>query len=345
MAGYALWLYLNLLGKYFMIRYVTVATFVLFGFMEALLASTAKAAEPVSGCGAGLFSVVASVTRIKPANLPVKVQINQNAPAEDRKVGTCLKAGEILSLTQANQEVELFIKGKFVLVTSGPPFNGMYMIPHGWAAASDAAAAWVAGLSDLPSAIGVPPHKPTATAISRGEPIDEKSQGTTSWQPLRHIQTLRNLPKQQIVANANVILSWRNGEGPWLCQGLSTDRANVGEAQSMSSGWCAFRLTDRDTARLAVKDRRGDQIGWNVLVVSHADVPRPEWIKGSDDTITIPDRAAWAVWVWQASGPQWRLQSMSMLNEIAEESWLAGYVLNSILVDAPLVPASQARIQ
>lgn len=320
----------------------TVAS-VFFGILSLLSTGATEAVEPTSGCSSGLLGVVASIYRIVPPDLPVNVQRTKEAQIEKRNIRACLKGGEILTLQNRAQKVQLLVNGKFVWITAGPSFRGSYKVPES-VSISEKAANFINGIGELASITSVPFRTPTPTGISRGDSDDDNNLEPRPRQPLENIRTLRNLPTQQIASNAAVVLSWREGDGPWKCEGLDQDRATVTESQPVSSGWCVLSIVQRPPVTLSVKDARGDQIAWNVTMVSPAAVPRPEWITQPETTLSPADRTAWAIWVWRSAGPQWRLQALSMINETSGSSWLAGYVLNSILNDAPLVRASEAEI-
>lgn len=324
-----------------MIRSIAV-TSVFFVFLSLLSTNTTEAVEHTTGCSSDLLSVVASIYRIEPPNLPVNVQSAKGAQIETRKIHDCLRAGEILTLQDKAQKVELFIKNNFVRITAGKPFNGTYKVPEG-VPFSDKASAYIKAAVELFSITSSPLRTPTATGISRGDSDNDLL--PSPRQPLRNIQTLRNLPTQQIASNTTAVLSWREGDGPWTCEGLAQDGATVTESESVSRGWCVIPKTERPLVRLLVKDARGDKIGWNVSTVSSAAIPRPEWINQPEETLSSADHTAWAIWVWRSAGPQWRLQALSMLNENSESSWLAGYVLNGILNDAPVVRTNEADVR
>lgn len=327
----------------------TVASFILVSFLTLLPTNLTVAAEIQKSCAHDLFSITGSIMRIKPADLPVKVLPNNGTSPEYRNIGGCLRPGEILSL-QANKdkkhEVELFIKGKPVLITTGGTYNGTYKVPEGAVVtALESAIAFLEGIKELPSAIGIPPRKPIPTNIPRGDSANSKDQTPVPRQPLRNIHILRNLPKQEIASTAAIVLSWRNGESPWKCEGQDQDETTVIKSQSVSTGWCEITINGQSPVQLSVKDARGDTISWNAAIVSPDVVPRPDWIKQTDKPLSSADRAAWAIWVWRTAGPRWRLQALSMLHEISEDSWLAAYLLNSILDDDPIINVGEALTQ
>lgn len=319
-------------------------TSVFLGILSLLSAGTTEAVESARGCSSGLLGVDASIYRIEPADLPVNVQSAMGTQAEERKAGDCLRAGEILTLQNKAQKVVLFTKGDFKPITADPPQNGVYEAPKG-ISFSDKAAAWVNMLKELKSITSTPIRESTGTSTPRGEADRDNNLAPMPRQPLQNIKTLRHLPWQQISSNATVLLSWRGGESPWKCAGLGQDGAAVTEAQSVSGNWCVLSIIQRPPMRLSVKDARGDKIGWNVATVSPAAVPRPEWIAQPETGLSSADRTAWAIWVWKSAGSQWRLQALSMLNENSKSSWLAGYVLNSILNDAPIVRVNDADVR
>lgn len=322
-----------------MMKPAKIAT-ICFGVLSLLSTGAVETGAQIVDCSSGLLGIVASIERIDPPDLLVNVQRTPGAPTEQRKVDTCLRGGEIVTLHKNRvQKVQLFANGDFFWITAGPPHNGIYKVPESQTIL-EKAKSYIDAIEDLKLAIRSSPQTSRGTFV-RGE-LDDKTPNLPPHQPLEHIRILRNLPTQQIASTAAIALSWREGTGPWKCEGLLRNMP-ASESLSATTSWCVLPSTKHPLTRLSVRDARGAQIGWNVITVSATVVPRPGWINQPEDRLSPADRTAWAIWVWRSAGPQWRLQAVSMLSETADKSWLAGYVFNSILNDAPLIQTVEAE--
>ena len=288
----------------------------------------ATAGEPA--CPRGWFGIQAMVTRIDPSTGKVGKRPVGGRSA-DVVVNGVLCEGETLLFPKGSEKVvvELYEAGRVVIVDAR---QEPYTIRGGASEVLSAALAYVATAFEGALGLGLPPSRPQPTA-SRGKDAPEAA----STRQIQAILHLRNLPRQRITDGTRPVVAWREGAGPYACQALSDGTAVLWARTDLDAGWCEFGADMQRTARLVVRDARGRSAGWNVVRAVWTEVPRPEWIALGTPVVSSADLTAWAIWIWEKAGPQWRLQSLGMLNAEASSEWLASYFLDSVLAETPLL--------
>jgi hypothetical protein len=288
----------------------------------------ALAAAPEPPCPRGWFGVQAIVTRINPANADVRLR-SARGNSSVLGVNMTLCEGDTILFPNGSDGtvVELYKTGEMVQAEAS---KGPYTIKGGTREASRAARAYLDAALDAVFNLGAPPPRPNPTA-SRGN----GASAAAAAEPIRTILHLRNLPRQRITADTHPVVGWRGGIAPYACQALN-EGAEVTWAQAdLGVGWCEFGAGLDHAARLVVRDAAGRSAGWNVAVVAWPNVPRPEWVPRNMSDLSSADMTAWAIWIWQTAGPEWRLQSLGMLNRVGRTEWLANYFVDSVLAEMP----------
>lgn len=289
------------------------------------MSGIAAASEPT--CPGGWFGVQAQVTRINPANATVQVR-NARGYSSVLVAPMVLCEGDTILFRNGSDGtvVELRLTGEWVQVEAN---KGPYTIKGGTRGVSHAARAYLDAALDVFS-LGAPPPRPNPTA-SRGN----GTAPAAAEEPIRTILHLRNLPRQRITADAHPVVGWRGGVAPYACQALNENADVIWAKAELGSGWCEFGGRLDPAARLVVRDATGRSAGWNLAVVAWPNVPRPEWVRANMPDLSSADMTAWAIWIWETAGPEWRLQSLGMLNTAARAEWLASYFVDSVLAEAP----------
>ena len=288
----------------------------------------APAAPKEEPCRRGWFGVQAIVTRISPASATVQ-KLSAQGYSSKIAVNFALCDGDTIVFPDGGDGtvVELYKTGEVVHVEAS---KGPYAIKGGARATIRAATAYVDAAFEALLNLGPPPPRPNPTA-SRGT-------GASALAAEEHIQAilnLRNLPRQRVTADAHPIIGWRGGIAPYACQVLNDSSEVVWTLANLGAGWCEFGASLGPAVRLVVRDAGGRSVGWNVATVPWLDVPRPEWVPVETSMLPSADRTAWAIWIWQRAGPEWRLQSLGMLNKAARVEWLANYFVDSVLAEVP----------
>jgi len=312
---------------------MTVRAIVLFA-IAWLAVSEARSNGPNSNCTSELLRIVASITRIDPANSTASIQ--KGTSIREGRVRDCVNAGETVVLKDKSQKVELLVRGKLVLVSHDTTPDGLYRVPAGaFDAVSTGASAWLSGFMDINRIMASPAQRPRPTYIPRGSESGEPAK--VSPKPLSRVSLLSRLPTQLIASGSVLLLSWNDGTGPWTCRATAQGQRPVGESVSTTDNWwCGLRVEGSTPVRVIVEDALEQRLSWDIEVVSESRIPRPDWI-AKPDQISAADRAAWALWLWSSAGPEWRLQALGMLNVSAEGSWLGGHAASSLLSDVPVI--------
>jgi hypothetical protein len=308
-----------------------VGELIMMGGRWLILLWTCLPALAVAGgapCPGGLFSIQAMVTRVQPADSVLfRIPSAGGAPVA-LIAGGILCEGDMLEFgpVASGVKVEIYEAGQVITVDGG---LGAYRVKSGARAVLAAASAYIAtalgGVGDL----AMPQDRPRPTAARGGE-ADEAA-------PIRPIRTLRDLPRQRLSTEARPVLAWTGGVPPYACQVLDAETEVRWAAGGIESGWCKAETGEASAARLIVRDARGRSAGWNVRAAAPAEVPRPAWLPGAVVTLSSADRTAWAIWLWQDGGPEWRLQAVAMLDAQARDEWLARYFLDGVLGELPLL--------
>ena len=289
----------------------------------ALSMGTARAAE---GCPSSVFGVAAQIVRIEP---PDK-QATKTLP--DRRevpvgIDDLVCAGETLEFRSGGAtRIDIYVNGaRKVLV---PPQS--FRADPGTLRFSSQALTFLADALQGLSSIKSPPDIPRPTAV-RGAP------GLTPAVPLqiRAMRLLQDLPRQNLTLDTHPVLSWRDGVEPYECQAMSERGDAVLHADhAVSASWCVMPSQADQAVQLIVHDATARLVGWNICHVSWPEVPRPDWIAAGSPALSSADRTAWAWWLWKAGGPPWRLQALAMLNELAPQEWVAGYLRDNVLAES-----------
>lgn len=293
--------------------------------MAAGLPAVAMAGE--AKCPGGWFSVQAIVMHISPADAEVLQRSAHSSPTRIA-VNTMLCEGDTILFPKPNEAtvVELYRTGEMVLVESS---KGAYTIRGGTRDVSRAVRAYLDAAMDAVVNLDAPPPRTSPTA-SRGNLTSSPAE-----EPIRTILPLRTLPRQLIAADTHPVVGWRGGMAPYACHALNESSEVIWTQGDVVAGWCEFATTLLGAARIVVRDATGRSVGWNVAIVGWSNVPRPDWVPANASGLSAADVTAWAVWIWQTAGPEWRLQSLGMLNTAARTEWFANYFVDSVLAEAP----------
>jgi hypothetical protein len=296
------------------------------------LAAHAAAAPGATACDQGWLGVQAMVARVSPVGTRLLRRPAGGQTAVPLAVNGVLCGGDTLEFAspQAPATVELYQAGGMVTRSAQ---QGPYTVPIGVRAMFSAAAAFLGAALEGAGELGAPPSRPQVTA-SRGE-AGAPAEST----PIRSIKPLRDLPRQRIAADSRPIVGWRGGAAPYTCRALSPDGEAVWGSEHLNAAWCNFALGGAPVGRLQVRDAQGRSAGWNVDLVAPGDVPRPSWLPNGANVVSDADTTAWALWLWQQGGAEWRLQALAMLNGVAGREWAASLLLDNVLAETPVVTA------
>jgi hypothetical protein len=303
---------------------MTVAIMILFGY---------KAWAGPNECPNSIFSVVASIIYVEPAT-----DLSVRGSPIKLKAGDCLLSGQEINLVDDKnnlgiQRVEVFYGGDRKVLINDKNRAYYFRVPEGLPAYSKVWQELIAKTFRLPSVNALPEfHKLTAT--QRGE--SDEGVGESKVQiALRPIESLRKLPTQSLTEDATFVGSWQHGKAPHVCQSL-TSNGEVISTIKAATNWCAVSLGSKYSMRVVIRDSLDNQYGWNIDHVAWSDIPGPEAISLPFKELSLADRAAWGMWLWQNAPNKWRLQALSMIYDGAKVSWLAGYFLQTILEEKPL---------
>ncbi len=298
---------------------------------RALLAAAAvalpmAAAQAGEGCPASVFGVAAQIVRVEP---PGKRAVKTLPDRQEVSVGVddLICAGETLEFRGGGAtRIEIYVSGGRRELVPSQSFRA----EPGVLRFSSQALAFLANAAQGLSSIKSPPEIPRPTAV-RG------AAGAASAVALqiRAMRLLEDLPRQRLTPDAHPVLSWRDGVAPYECQAISEQGDTTWRADSaVSTSWCVMPAQVGPAVRLLVRDGKSRLVGWNVLRVSWTEVPRPDWIAADASALSPADRTAWAWWLWKSGGPPWRLQALAMLDELAPQEWVAGYLRDNVLAEA-----------
>lgn len=284
--------------------------------MLACCACATLAAESPP-CAEGWFSIRARIVRIEP--LQARVTVRPTAgPLRSAGMDDRLCSGDTIENTSATRLV-LLEAGRSVDVTSLS-----YRVGAGPAVAA-AAAQYVAEVFDLVGGLRPPVPRAMPTGTRGGE-----NQRAT-YERVRPLLALRDLPRQKLTADEHVLLAWRGGAAPYRCQGYGDDTVLNWQSVGTTLGWCDVAGALGATSRLTVEDGRGASTGWNLQRSTWDQVPRPPWVAPRSAAALAPERVAWAAWLWRSGGREWRLQAMAMLNTLSATEPLAAELLDRIV--------------
>lgn len=289
-------------------------------------AATWSVASTPSPCYGSALAIAAQVASVEPrgAQLHKRTDWAADVPAS---VGDFICRGESVHLAVGGPvtRAELFVNGEMRVLTAGSRFDA----PTGLLAVGSGALSFLSraleGLSTLRSPPDVP--KPTAPRGGGG--------GDALDLPVKRNRLLDRLPRQSFVGGLPLIVSWRDGTGPYRCEATSGagELLSTKDAEAQQS-WCELSAPSGDLTQAHARDARGKAVSWGVRTVAWRDVPTPPWWTSSAVDGMPGDAIAWAWWLWTSAGPEWRLQALSMLHRDAERIWLAGYLRNIVLAEA-----------
>lgn len=280
-------------------------------------------------CPSGWLSVRAMVTRVSPPRAELVRRTAGSQASVPIAVGGVLCEGDALLFASAAEDVqvELYEAGKLVTWAG---HRGPYTVPSGLKASLGAAAAYLSAVFEGASELGPPPMRPNPTA-ARGDG------STAAASPIQAVKHLRDLPRQRLAHGARPTVAWLGGVGPYTCQALGEDGDALWSHRDIAAGWCTYPPDLTRSTRLVVRDAQGRSAGWNIAAAMRDELPRPAWVARDAATPAAPELAAWAIWIWQNAGPEWRLQAVAMLGTAAQSEWLASYFLDSVLAEVPVV--------
>lgn len=300
-----------------------------------------RAADPSinSPCSKSVFDVVASIAYVEPKESRVPAINLRNGTKMVLQAGDCLAGGEQIGpLPEHIVRVDVFFGGERVILGS----KEAYTVPSGLPQYSKIAQSFIGNLFRLP--VGTPAFQERETVTRRGDGTEEKQGSVKVPMMLRPIESLRGLPTQTVMPDATIVTGWRHGKPPFSCVGLSATGDAVTVSPPLSVNWCTVTFKSTNPARIAVRDSQQSQYGWNVDMATWSDIPRPPWITSAPQLLSSGDRAAWGIWIWHNASANWRLQALSLLHSASFDSWLAGYILRSILDETPL-PRAEITLQ
>jgi hypothetical protein len=284
---------------------------------------TSVAAESEAGCPSRLFGVAAQIVRIEPPD--AKLEVKAKGVSKTIGLDGLVCAGETLELPQGGpvSRVELLVQGK--KQTLVPPQR--FVSPNDTLGFASQALSYLSDLTQGVRSLRSPPDIPTPTA-ARGFTRDPVPAGQ-----VRAMRLLEELPRQKILASTPLVLSWRDGVGPYVCQSVSEDGTVLSDTHvDKTSSWCTLPLESAKSDQVLVTDSQGQFQAWNVRIIAATEIPRPEWLPVKA-TPSAADQTAWAMWLWRNEDKAWRLQALRMLNDLAPTVWMAGYLRNSLLAE------------
>ena len=292
-------------------------------------ANLARAVTPP--CPGGWFHAQAMVTQVLPPTAKVNKRTGSGGAPSPLKAGSVLCQGESLVFEEPGDgsEVELYENDKVVRVSAQ---TRSYTVQGGVQGVLEAAGSYLNSvMSGVPS-LSAPPSrsKPTGARGSGDAPQDP-----ASVRRVLPILPLRDLPPQRVTRDTGLVVGWVNGVGPYACEALDQDGALLWSRKDIAQAWCEVPPGIDHVARVLVREHAGRSNGWNVQLANDRDIPRPPWLPPGPPAGA--ERTAWAIWLWQEGGPQWRLQALGMLNALSASQFIAGYFVDTVLAEVPLV--------
>jgi hypothetical protein len=275
-------------------------------------------------CPGGPSSIKAEVIRIDPPKGPAKKQTagGREQPIEEGDF-ICADEGIALPVGGPVRRIELYVGGRRQVVEPRRPFKA----GSGIASFLREAGALIGDLFESSGELRAPPDAPRPTAPRGSLPADPEH--TMS---IRALRALSGLPVQRLTHDVRPVVAWREGVGPYRCRAAWGDaRASAEISVGEATSWCTIEPAPTGAQRLMVRDARGGSVSWDAEWVAWKEVPRPTWMPGGTGPTSTADRAAWALWLWRDAEDYWRLQALSMMNELASREWLAAYLRDGVL--------------
>jgi hypothetical protein len=289
-----------------------------------MAARTAAGVEPA--CEQGWLLVQAQVANVSPAGARAE-RLTPNRKRRLVHAGDLLCNGDTL-IVPKDASVELNVAGRAVLVGGAKP---SYVVEGGAASGRAAISEYLrlalATIESLP-----PPEKRPQSTQGRGA----GGPGAGGGLPIKPILYLDELPRQRLTPDLPVVVAWRNGAAPFSCETSDANANVIWKSPPSAALSCQVGTRAGSAARLVVRDAGQRSEGWNLARAQWSAVPRPDWI-GAAGGLRMPsgELGAWAIWLWQNGGEEWRLQALGMLNAAARNEWLASYFLDQALAEVP----------
>lgn len=296
--------------------------------LPALMAARpAAGAEPA--CEQGWLLVQAQVANVSPAGARAE-RLTPNRKRRQVHAGDLLCNGDTL-IVPKDATVELNLAGRAVVVGGDKP---SYVVEGGMASRRAAISEYLRLALGTIGSLPPPEERPQPTHGRGGE-----SPGTGNALPLKPILYLDELPRQRLTPDLPVVVAWRNGDAPFSCETSDANDKIIWKSPPLAALSCQVGTRAGSAARLVVRDARQRTEGWNLAPEQWSAVPRPDWIGASGGLrMASGDLSAWAIWLWQNGGEEWRLQALGMLNAAARNEWLASYFLDQALAEVPPLP-------
>jgi hypothetical protein len=275
------------------------------------------------GCSGGVFGIEAQVVLIDPAGASLMKRA-PNGKQLPVNIDSFICAGDSISVPANGpvKKIVLYHGGRTVSLARGQTFTN----EEGVSVYASQALEFVSNFLHELGEIKSPPDLAVDTT-SRGD-----ADASAAIRKPRFLG--ERLPSQRLTPAIAPIVTWKDGAAPFVCEAQSGEGATLWTVKVPDSKRsCAFTSDLTKVSRVTVHDAQAQTVTWDITPASWSDVPRPEWISSASFSGSAADRTAWAFWLWKEAGPEWRLQALSMLNELASQEFLAGYLRDNILAE------------
>lgn len=286
----------------------------------AALPAAALAAD-IDDCG-GWLSVYAQILRIEPVGaMATKVLPSGKEVSVGAESRIC--EGETLDLRSgAVTKVTLFSNGK----QSSIQAPARLVAPARMAVLAQAVTSWMGRVISTFPQLRQPDQVPKGTH-GRG--------GSVAALPIRANLNFPQRPKYAVTEGATVLLSWREGGGPYHCETIDDSGKRLWQSQPEDAGtWCRLTPMTGDQRQVAVRGGNGRAVLWNVELANWAEVPRPPELNGQEQPRSPAEAVLWGWWLWKNGGERWRMQALSMMDAHANQVFVAGLLVNQILAES-----------
>lgn len=307
----------------------TAATFAI--VVPARAAQTAQVGP--SGCADGWFAIQARIISLAPPTARLFKSRGGSLATTPVAPGAFLCAGESLVFDPSGgpASVELLEAGKVTRVDST---KRQYTVRGDLAASAAGVGAFLDTLLSGARLLGSPTPRGQVNGARGipGAPVNASAISQASA-----IEPLKSLPRQKLAIDSDTVVGWLDGVGPFKCE--TRDDDNVAQWSSAPVGvqWCKVPIRSRQTVRVAVREAGGRSTGWQVQVVDATEIPRPPPAIRTGKDRSANDTTAWAIWLWQKGGPEWRLQALGLAASVENDVFLARHFVDSVLAEIPLV--------
>jgi hypothetical protein len=300
----------------------------------ATFSGAAGAAESNSGgCAGGWFALQARVISIAPPTARVFKGRAGSLASVPVMQDSFLCAGEMLVFDAASEpvSVELLEAGKVTRVDSS---KRSYTVRSGVDAGAGTAGAFIDALLSGARLLGPRTARGQVNGVrgGSGAPVNLSTVSQVSA-----VLPLAELPRQKLAVDSSANVSWLNGAGPFKCETRDDDNTLLWASAPTQLQWCAVPMQSRKIASVVVREASGRSMRWQVEVVDTAEIPKPPSAVSTSRNRSANDTTAWAIWLWQKGGPQWRLQALGLAASVENDVFLARHFLDSVLAGIPLV--------